>query len=409
MFKVSIFGCGGRILNLLNNDLPKILDDYKIDISEFKIVAIYDPMIHYLISILGDKFSNFKRMISDTKLYIENEEKVYDENDFDVSIIASRNDVHFSSLILANKYHKNIFCEKPIVNSIEQISSLIDNFKLRNNKLFFQTGLTLRYSKICTEAKKYLSQIGNLLHVDGCELLNIGHGGQIIMKNWRRSKSISGGLGLEKCIHDYDLIFHFIESVFMIKIDNVEIKSTAQNTFWIPSRREEIMAKIESDKELSESYHKWDKRIFQRVVEDPFEYSPDLIPDQQQVEFKIKDIIINFDISIGSFRTKTERIYHFFGTKGDCIIDMVKLTITLLLRDQDPQYIELLEKDTYSDSHAGGDYFVMKQLIDLMMGLHSQPHNMTEIIPFDDAIRSTIIGCLAENSIDFGTQLYSEG
>lgn len=94
---------------------------------------------------------------------------------------------------------------------------------------------------------------------------------------------------------------------------------------------------------------------------------------------------------------------------------MVKLTITLLLRDQDPQYIELLEKDTYSDSHAGGDYFVMKHLIDLMMGLHSQPQppgsriNMTEIIPFNESIRSTIIGCMAENSIVFGTQLYSIG
>ena len=404
MYKVSIFGCGGRIISLINNDLVTVLSDSNININEFKIVAIYDPKIHQVISGLSDESSVFKSMITNTKLYTESEEAVYSENDFDVSIIGSRNDAHFNSIIIANKYNKSIFCEKPIVNSIDQIKALLDNFKSRKSDLFFQTGLTLRYSNICSISKKYLKQIGELVSVNGCELLDIGHGGQIIMQNWRRYKSISGGLGLEKCVHDYDLIFHFIESVFKIPITNIEIKSEAQNTFWIPSRKEEIVNNIESDNALSKAYHRWNSRNFQRITSDPFEYSDDMIPDQQQVYFKIntgfKIIPITFDISTGAFRPKTIRIYNFYGSLGNCIIDMVNLKISLELNNQLPIIIQLETDNSINKSHAGGDYYVMKTLINLMSG------DKNEVVTFAESVRSTYIGCLAEQSINYGKQLY---
>jgi predicted dehydrogenase len=404
MFKVSIFGCGGRIISLLNNDLTKVLSDQKIDINQFKIVAIYDPKIHQVINGLTDVSDVFKSMITDTKLYTESEEAVYTENEFDVSIIGSRNDAHFNSIIMANKYNKNIFCEKPIVNSIDQIKALVENFKSRQSNLFFQTGLTLRYSNICTESKKYLKQIGELRSVNGCELLDIGHGGQIIMQNWRRYKSISGGLGIEKCVHDYDLIFHFIETVFKIPINNIRIKSEAQNTFWIPSRKDEIIEKIKSNADLSKAYHRWDSRNFQRITSDPFEYSEDLIPDQQQVYFNVntgfKTIPIVFDISTGAFRPKTIRVYEFLGSDGNCTIDMVNLKILLELNGQKPISIQLETDNSVNKSHAGGDYYVMKTLINLMLG------DNNEVVTFNESVRSTMIGLLAEHSIDHGEQLY---
>ena len=409
MFRVAIFGCGGRIISLINNEISNELH------SKFKIVAIYDTNFNQVMNQLDDTYMNFKKIIADsnTKIYTENddtgEEKVYTENDFDVSIIASRNDKHYKSLILANKYDKHIFCEKPITHTIEQINSLLDAFKTRKDNLFFQTGLVLRYSQICHESKKYLSQIGQLIKVDGCELLNIGHGGQIIMKNWRRHKSTSGGLGLEKCVHDYDMIFHFIESVFGIAINYVRVQSVAENTFWIPSRKDEIMDKIESDPELYDSYHRWDNRTFQRVVDDPFEESTDLIPDQQHVLFMVgKDakIPVNFEISTGSFRTKTERWYDFYGTKGHCHINMIDLEITLELYKEGTLEVTssqmiLLKNEASADSHAGGDYYVMQTLINLMSN-----SKIDEIVTFDEAIRSTIIGCLAEKSINEGEQIY---
>jgi predicted dehydrogenase len=388
--------------------MVKVLLDNHVDINEFKIVAIYDPNFYQVLATLGDEFSNFKKMITCSKIYTgsEDEEKVYLENDFNVSIVASRNDKHYPSLILANKYNKNIFCEKPVANTIEQIEELLQSFKERDTNLFFQTGLVLRYTNICLESKKYLSQIGELNSVEGCEFLDIGHGGQIIMKNWRRFKSISGGLGLEKCVHDYDLIFHFVESVFGIPIDNVRVSSQAQNTFWIESRRDEIMSRIESTKELSHTYHKWDNRTFQRVVDDPFECDDlsDLIPDQQQVLFKIctesKEIPINFNISIGAFRSKTERVYHFCGTKGECVIDIANLKILLTLHGEDPVIIHLGNNDSSYGSHAGGDYYVVQTLINLMSG------DKNEVVTFNEAIRSTVIGCLAEKSIECGEQVY---
>lgn len=415
MFRVSIFGCGGRIISLINDDLCKVLADNGINQDEFLIVAIYDPNFLQLVATIND--ANFLKLSANSKIYTENEEQVYIENEFDVSIIASRNDQHYCSLILANKYNKNIFCEKPVVNSIEQVELLLEAFKDRNPNLFFQIGLTLRYSTICEVAKQYLCQIGDLKIVEGCELVNIGHGGQIIMKNWRRQKSISGGLGLEKCVHDYDLIFHLIESVFGIPINHVKTTSKAQNTFWIESLRDEIMGLIESDKELRHAYHKWDNRTFQRIVDDPFDNTcgTDLIPDQQQVLFKVctetQEIPINFDISIGSFRTKTERWYKFYGDRGECLIDIINLNIVLSLIDLDTGLISELNislndsSNVATNSHAGGDYHVMRTLVDLMKSyLNERPYDC--VVEFSEAIRSTVIGCLAEKSIEFGEQVY---
>jgi predicted dehydrogenase len=224
------------------------------------------------------------------------------------------------------------------------------------------------------------------------------------MQNWRRYKSISGGLGIEKCVHDYDLIFHFIESVFKIPINNIRIKSEARNTFWIPNRKDEIMEKIKSDADLSKAYHRWDSRNYQRITSDPFEYSVDLIPDQQKVYFNIntgfKTIPIVFDISTGAFRSKTIREYEFLGSDGTCTIDMVNLKILLELNDQSPITVQLESDNSANKSHAGGDYYVMKTLINLMSG------DKNEVVTFNESVRSTMIGLLAEHSINHDEQLY---
>jgi predicted dehydrogenase len=400
--KIVLFGCGGRIIWLFNNVLPKILLERNVDL---KIVAIIDDNIHKVIQ--DCNASQFKDMLKDTVLYDDEtkEEDIYQKHEFDLSVICSRNDKHYKSLILANKYNKNIFCEKPIVHRLDQVNSILKEFKDRDTKnLFFQTGLVLRYSTICTTAKQYLPLIGDLQKVNGCELLDIGHGGQIIMKNWRRYKSISGGLGIEKCVHDYDMILHFIDSVFKIPLNNIDVLSTAKNDFWIPERKEEIMAKINSDKALNHSYYKWDNRLFQRETDDSFTPHPDLIPDQQHVTFKIKNgesvIPVEFDISTGSFRTKTERWYEFIGTNGSVKIDMVNLAITINVKDR----VDTINLVNLMDGHAGGDYYLLNTMVDLLTKT-----NKNEVVTFEEAMRSTIIGCLSEQSVNTCLQVNPSG
>ena len=48
----------------------------------------------------------------------------------------------------------------------------------------------------------YKEQLGTLKKVQSWDLLNFSHALTIIMMNWRRYRSLSGGLLIEKSIHD---------------------------------------------------------------------------------------------------------------------------------------------------------------------------------------------------------------
>jgi predicted dehydrogenase len=405
IYNIAISGYGGRVNELITTFLPQVLKVKKIPFGTLNICAIVDDHFQEVVS--SDKRE--KQLIKHARIYKEqDEEEIYRNHGYlDLVMICSRNDKHFNSICLAIKHQVNIFCEKPLVHNIEDAGKLMELMKTTRDtkKLFFQTGLVLRYSEIADKSKIVLGEIGELQKVYGCELLNLGHGGQIIMKNWRRSKRLSGGLGIEKCVHDYDMIFDFINKVFGIQIDNVDVKSTAKNTFWLAEREQEIMSKIDGDKDLSKCFHKWDTRVFERVYPTSFVVvgGGDVIPDNQNVQFNIqckdgKIIPIEFDISTGDdcFRKTSERYYNFVGSNGVCKIDMADLKITLQLNNGWERIIEL--DNSNGGSHAGGDFHLMNNMVSLLMN----PEQTNEIVSFDEAIRSTIIGCFAEKSVETG-------
>jgi len=255
------------------------------------------------------------------------------------------------------------------------------------------------------KAEELLHRIGTLKQVKGCELLDIGHGGQIVMKSWRRSKQLSGGLGLEKCVHDYDLIFHFIKNILGIKINHLSISSKGQRNFWLYENKEKILSTIKADTDLYKTWSKWDNRIFQRIVTDEFpvleheQKSDDLIVDQQSVELMLNQSIpITFKISTGGYRPKTERQYEFIGDKGTLLMDMSKVYIEFISADSSI-------KETYhfdsqdNHGHAGGDYFIVKTFLELCFKLKTEP-----LVSFEDAIFGTKLGCLIEQSLSLNGQ-----
>lgn len=78
------------------------------------------------------------------------------------------------------------------------------------------------------------------------------------MKSWRRYKNISGGMVVEKVVHDFDLCFYFLMTVFNIKIDNIEIESQSSKNFWISENENNIMNIIQNNQDINKIYHKWD-------------------------------------------------------------------------------------------------------------------------------------------------------
>ena len=194
MKKIAVFGFSGRCVSLLVELYNLIINT---DI-EIKVIAIYDDFYNEVLkAIPSDKIDKVKYLIDGAKIYSEklNEETVYLENEFDLSFISSQNYKHYNSLLLALKYNKKIFCEKPIVNNL---NDLLEIQKIYNNSNF-QTGLTLRYAKMVDIVEKHLHKVGKLKKVYGLEFVNIGHGVHI-MVGWRRYRNLSGGMGLATSI-----------------------------------------------------------------------------------------------------------------------------------------------------------------------------------------------------------------
>ncbi|AYV85656.1 MAG: gfo/Idh/MocA family oxidoreductase [Satyrvirus sp.] len=393
MYQIAIFGFGGRCINLLLELYHLVVDtDTKI-----KVVAIYDNYFDEVLkSISDDKINKIKFFIGEAKIYNEDtqEENVYLENEFDLSFISSQNYKHYNSIILAFKYNKKIFCEKPIVNNLD------DLFKIKyayNPNSYFQTGLTLRYTKMVGIVEKHLHKIGKLKRVYGREFVNIGHGVHIML-GWRRYKNLSGGMGLEKVVHDYDLLIYLIEKVFSISINNIEINGIGKRIFWTKENKQEIIDKISNDTTWYNNYHGWEitKKIHQKIVNDPFEDldNPNIISDYQKINMKFLDneIDLEFEVSIGGFRNKTQRYYEFFGSAGNIIVDVIGGVMKINTNT------ESYEIDLQGDGtgHAGGDKYIMQSFIDMLTDTNKDP-NMPS---FQEAIRSTHIGLLAELSID---------
>lgn len=398
MYKIAIFGFGGRCINLFL-ELHKILTSNS-NSPIIKIVAVYDSFYHEVMKKLSEeKKSKINYFMDNTNIYNESisEEKVYLENDFDLSFISSQNYKHYKSILFAIKYGKNIFCEKPIVNNLNDLTNLKKIMAESNyfqNKKFFQTGLTLRYTKMLKIASEHLNKLGKLNRIYGREFVNIGHAVHI-MTSWRRYPELSGGLGLEKVVHDYDLLLYFIEKIFLIPIHNITISGIRSRVFWTKDNEREIMNTINNDKQLFDCFHKWASRIHQTLVNSPFDNleSREIIPDYQKINmyFNNEDVNLDFELSIGGYRTKTERFYVFEGINGKITIDIINNIMIVNLIDD--QYVVNLEGD--GTSHSGGDTYVMQTLLDLLR----ENSSIKNIPSFEEAIRATHIGLLCEDSI----------
>lgn len=402
--KIAIFGFGGRCVNLLED-----LYDHVVGTSTLiQIVAIYDDFYNTVFNQLSkerkDKITYFFQN-QQPKIYKEDrdqengdqedgqEEKLYLENEFDLSFISNQNYKHYKSIQLAMKYGKNIFCEKPLVTNLKDLVNLKSN-----DSTFFQTGLTLRYSKMASIVMKHLPKIGKLHKVYGREFVNIGHGVHI-MSGWRRYKNLSGGMGLEKAVHDYDLLLYWMNKSFGIDISNIEISGSCSRNFWTKENEGAVMDKLNVDPELMKCYRKWETRIHQTLVASPFDDldNPNIIPDYQEVSLKFLSrpgLVLDFAVSVRGFRTKTERMYEFIGSEGKIIIDVINSKMTFLNRNL--ELCEVIDLEGDGSSHSNGDTYVVQTLLDLLNG--RQPNESAP--SFDDAIRSTHIGLLCEKAIE---------
>lgn len=122
--------------------------------------------------------------------------------DVDAVIVASPNAMHKEPVLLAAKYKKHVFCEKPIALSFEDCDEMIA--RTNEQGVMFMAGHVMNFMNGVRRAKTLINDgvIGDLLH---CHAQRNGWEEPQESVSWKKIRSISGG-HLYHHIHELDFI-----------------------------------------------------------------------------------------------------------------------------------------------------------------------------------------------------------
>jgi predicted dehydrogenase len=187
--KVGIIGLGFRLGYLAY--VFKAIDE------SFEIAGYVDPEPAGLPGLV-------EKGISAGKSYASPQDLLANEK-LDLLMIGSPNHMHLDHIRLGLEAGLKVFCEKPIVTTIQdsiELAHLMATFGHEQ----LMVGLVLRYSPLYRDLRAAQAKgiLGNVVSIEAAEHIQPYHGA-FFMRDWRRYERYSGSFMLEKCCHDIDL------------------------------------------------------------------------------------------------------------------------------------------------------------------------------------------------------------
>ena len=169
----------------------------------------------------------FKNITTDKNSIIKNEE-------INSVVIATRHDSHADYVIDALLAGKNIFVEKPLCLSINQLNriskiyfDLHNNSDDRSDKPILMVGFNRRFSPLIIKVKNYISQ----LSLPKSIVYNI-NAGKLPNDHWLKDKEIGGGRLIGEACHFLDLLRYFVGyKIRDIKISRLGVLNEMEDTF----------------------------------------------------------------------------------------------------------------------------------------------------------------------------------
>ena len=181
--------------------IPAILQD-----PDNKIVAIMDK-VPEVAKTIGEKYG---------VPYYSDEEEMLKNNDSDAVYIGTPVMCHYTQAMLALKYKRHVFIEKPIGFDSKQGAEMVDAFK-KAGKLIF-VGYMMKYHNLHVKAREIIKEGG--IGMPNSMRMQFTCWYPDIPGAWRQKKSLGGGGAI------MDLGVHCIElAEFMLDDEIVDAKS----------------------------------------------------------------------------------------------------------------------------------------------------------------------------------------
>ncbi len=135
-------------------------------------------------------FGDYREMLKDATL--------------DIVVVATPDWLHHEMAIAAFKAGKHVFLEKPVGINFKQTYDIVHTAK-ESGKIL-EIGYELRYAPFFREINQLLTsgELGRPLFADIAEFY---HGGSHFFRDWHAYKKNVGGIIIQKCSHDFDLLY----------------------------------------------------------------------------------------------------------------------------------------------------------------------------------------------------------
>jgi len=147
----------------------------------------------------------------------------------DIAFVTNETSYHVSTALKLAKKGVNIFLEKPISNSMQNVKKL--EKIIHDKKLITQIGCNMRFHPCITKMKEILNKekLGRVIsvHVESSSYLPDWHPYEDYRRGYAARKDLGGGITLT-CIHELDFLYWFfgdIKQIFSItgKFSDLEV------------------------------------------------------------------------------------------------------------------------------------------------------------------------------------------
>ena len=198
MIKIGIIGCGLQAATIVS--YMNCFGD------EYEVSAVADINRKNAEEKLALKKVN---VASDCRFYDSLESYLANPVEVDAYVIGTFCAAHTPVACALEKFHKPIYVEKPVAVSFEQVQQLYDTFS--ESKTPVMVSLPMRICPLAKKAKELIDSglIGKINQIVGMEDTS----GEIYFGTWFREIEKTGGMFLQKAVHDLDYMFYLAGSL----------------------------------------------------------------------------------------------------------------------------------------------------------------------------------------------------
>jgi len=418
MIKACVIGYGDR---------GSIYANYAIvEPERMKIVAIVDPN-PFRLELAKEKFA-----LKDEQLFTSIEDLLKANLDIDLYINGTMDQIHYQTLMPILKLGKSVLTEKPIVNNKKQLL----NIKKTANKYHTQVfvGHVLRYTPFYKKIKQLIldGEIGEIKTIEMAEHVGAAHyAGSYVRGKWNNKQICGSDLLLAKSCHDIDILCWLNNATtptavasfggrYFYNLKDAPKESTAF-CYNCPLERKCLYSAIrmylENNYSSELTFVQLNKANPTKEEKLEFLKTNDFgrciykVPNANVVDRQ--NTIVNFkNGSVASFTLTggaptAGRNILVIGTLGEIEGNLEKGVIHLRKNNVNstiPDEVVIdINKEIQNQNHAeghmgaghsGGDYAIMKELIDYLNGDKSS----ISITNLDDSINGHLVVYMAEES-----------